>query len=417
MNEIYYLYCPLKVQKETYTRYGDLSENLEEIDAAIEYLQDLREAIDESQFPEEGERGLMQYYDGDPEIERKVQFYYPEVTTRNGVLIGAVKLRLSEMLSREELEKLKEAITGQLSDGWGEGFEQHPVHTRNGNLYVSFWNGDGDWELIEDRNLQEAITEYELRKDKTLSIQLQSVWEDTKPVTLLLPMDENALLIAMNKAGIQNTTDRCWITEVNILEQVEWQDIHLANLQEAQALAEALHGMNSEEIEEALYCAFGNGSAVEGNRLIAACEQAGNYAYIPGAKTEEEVGQFLVNNNLIPELEHIPEAAMEYLKKSFDYEKIMERYEEQYGGFFCGKGYAVPQFDQENPPSSYTRHVTEPTAPLSLKLRMDQEQAAQMAAALSEMEELLPEPEHIRDIRRILEAQIEQAPGMEMQGM
>ena len=40
-----------------------------------------------------------------------------------------------------------------------------------------------------------------------------------------------------------------------------------------------------------------------------------------------------------------------------------------------------------------------------------------MAAVLSEVEELSPEPERIRDIRRILEAQIEQAPGMEMQGM
>ncbi len=40
-------------------------------------------------------------------------------------------------------------ISGQYSDGWGEGFEQRDIRVEDGTLYVHFWQ-DHDFELKRD---------------------------------------------------------------------------------------------------------------------------------------------------------------------------------------------------------------------------------------------------------------------------
>ncbi len=56
------------------------------------------------------------------------------------LLYGKISCYFSAPLSTEETERLKDAITGQNSDGFGEGFEQRGIKTEDGEIHVSFWN-------------------------------------------------------------------------------------------------------------------------------------------------------------------------------------------------------------------------------------------------------------------------------------
>ena len=41
-------------------------------------------------------------------------------------------------------------------DGWGEGFEQHEIHTSEGDIYVSFYDTCGAWELMTEEEVKAA---------------------------------------------------------------------------------------------------------------------------------------------------------------------------------------------------------------------------------------------------------------------
>ena len=63
----------------------------------------------------------------------------------NGTLYGKCEVTLRAPLTELETEALREWITGQNSDGLGEGFEQHPIRTEEGDLFVSMWNSGEEY--------------------------------------------------------------------------------------------------------------------------------------------------------------------------------------------------------------------------------------------------------------------------------
>ena len=86
-----------------------------------------------------------------------------------GKVVGLAVVRAIEELSQQGIEEIKDYLTGQYSDGWGEGFEQRPIEEwqeeveyeeydeeaddyytysgyENRELYLSFW-GCKDWEI------------------------------------------------------------------------------------------------------------------------------------------------------------------------------------------------------------------------------------------------------------------------------
>lgn len=76
----------------------------------------------------------------------------------DGCLYGRVDVDLTEPLTDEETKIVKNWITGQNSDGLGEGFEQQEIKTNDGNLIsVSFWNTSDEYRIMTEEEFKEQI--------------------------------------------------------------------------------------------------------------------------------------------------------------------------------------------------------------------------------------------------------------------
>ena len=91
----------------------------------------------------------MQYYREDDSVRRKVVRAVPTVDEVNGELVGSLWVDTDAPLTAEEQAVFCAYISGQYSDGWGEGFEQREIDVGDGKLYVHFWQ-DHDFELKRD---------------------------------------------------------------------------------------------------------------------------------------------------------------------------------------------------------------------------------------------------------------------------
>lgn len=92
---------------------------------------------------------LMQYYHEDDSVRSKVVSAVPSVEIHGNKLCGCLNVELKEALLDDEQTVLCNYISGQYSDGWGEGFEQRDIRVEDGTLAVHFWQ-DHDFELKRD---------------------------------------------------------------------------------------------------------------------------------------------------------------------------------------------------------------------------------------------------------------------------
>ena len=60
--------------------------------------------------------------------------------------LWVAECQLLRGLTTKEMDTLKQYITGQASDGWGEGFEQRVIRVAEESLNVHMWNND-EWSL------------------------------------------------------------------------------------------------------------------------------------------------------------------------------------------------------------------------------------------------------------------------------
>ena len=86
---------------------------------------------------------LMQYYHKDDSVRGKVVTAIPSVEVHGNKLCGCLTVELKEPLRDDEQTVLCNYISGQYSDGWGEGFEQRDIRVDDGTLAVHFWQEDG----------------------------------------------------------------------------------------------------------------------------------------------------------------------------------------------------------------------------------------------------------------------------------
>ena len=147
-------FCPLEGNIED-AEYGDLTPvgNL----FLKSYAWDIRELLEMEQASPEDE--MAQFYDDDEAIKAKLVSAVWTVDEYKGKLYGRIDCRFKEALSEDETEKFKEWLVGQCSDGFGEHFEQQPIRTEDGDLFVSFWNSSDSYFLCTGDELDDCIEE------------------------------------------------------------------------------------------------------------------------------------------------------------------------------------------------------------------------------------------------------------------
>lgn len=121
------------------------------------YAWAIRELLEMEQSSPEDK--MAQFFNDDDNIKKKLVSAVWTVDEYKGRLYGRIDCRFKEELTEDEIEIFKEWLIGQNADAFGEHFEQQPIQTEDGDLFVSFWHsGDGYFLCTEDE-LDDCITE------------------------------------------------------------------------------------------------------------------------------------------------------------------------------------------------------------------------------------------------------------------
>ena len=142
------LYMPLTADVYPCNEYGDIEEDSYSLGGSElrGYEDMIMAALVKNRRPEEAERGIMHWYHENDRVDDKVKSVVFTLEERDRQLWGVAECQVVGKLTPEEMTTLKEYITGQASDGWGEGFEQREIEIDEGEMYVHLWNWE-DWDI------------------------------------------------------------------------------------------------------------------------------------------------------------------------------------------------------------------------------------------------------------------------------
>ena len=151
------LYMPMTVDRFESDGWGGTEDEPTELSnyEAVRYVDSINAALRRESLPAEAERGLMHYYGKNDDIVRKVRKVTFSAEVRDQKLWGVAECQVAGELTAVELTELKEFVSGQASDGFGEGFEQREISVPDGHeIYAHLWQ----WENWSIQTEQECFS-------------------------------------------------------------------------------------------------------------------------------------------------------------------------------------------------------------------------------------------------------------------
>ena len=128
------------------------------------YLADSADEISDAlrEYTANDENDMAAYYNEDDGLSEKLTSAVWSVEMHGDRLFGRIDCSLKEALTAEETEELRDWIIGQCSDGLCEGFEQQPIDTMDGELFVSFWNSGDDYAMMTEDEFEDHLQNTEM---------------------------------------------------------------------------------------------------------------------------------------------------------------------------------------------------------------------------------------------------------------
>lgn len=104
---------------------------------------------------------MAAYFHGNNTVVAKLRSATWDFKRRDGELYGCVTVETAGQLTAEQEADLKDWITGQNSDGLGEGFEQQEInidsYSSSGRICVSFWHSGDDYFVDNEDEFAERL--------------------------------------------------------------------------------------------------------------------------------------------------------------------------------------------------------------------------------------------------------------------
>jgi len=158
-----YYYCPLVANVYSRDEYGNTEDYPDEHDGS--YLAPYEERIRELIRQEDArdENNLAVYFDGSNGAVGKLKEVHFSTQNVDDVLYGCIRAELTAPFTAEEEAAFKDWLESQCSDGYGEGLEQRSIRVEDGDMYVSFWHGGGDWFMLNSDEFDKYLSDQKMR--------------------------------------------------------------------------------------------------------------------------------------------------------------------------------------------------------------------------------------------------------------